>query len=392
MRFHNPAIVFGGGINGLGITRNLGSAGVDVYCVVEEVNPVVFSRHCHKHSLIANFTERKSQIKSFLKEFSKKTPFRPVIFATDDIGTLVLSDLKSEMKDDYDLVMPDRKVAEKLVIKNKFYESLNQNNVPHPKVFIPTGIHESKTLRGELEYPIFIRPSISQHFSKLFGKKGFVANSDQELLRYSTIVSKFKIDIMLQEIVPGPDTNIYGISGFFNRQSKPLAFFAYHRLKTWPPVFGNSSLMESVPLRKLPLLKETITRYLQSIGYYGIMDAEFKLDPRDNRFKLLEINARSWWQNSFPTKCGLNIILKAYLDAVGEEIEYSEVYTTGLKWINFVDYVHSSVLDRKIVEREWIRSFKLVRDFAYFDVADPLPFATEMLLAGFRFLSQNWIG
>ena len=389
MKFSNPAIVFGGGINGLGITRNLGGAGVDVYCVVEGVDPVVFSRHCHKHFLIPHLTQGKNNIQSLLRELSKRVTSRPVIFATDDIGTLILSDLKSEMKDDYYFVMANREVAEKLVIKTKFYESLIENNVPYPKVFVPRGIRELETLSKEFEYPIFIRPSMSQHFSTLFRKKGFVANSYQELHRYFSIASKYKIDVMLQEIVPGPDTNQYGISGFFNKQSKPSAFFAYHRLKSWPLSFGNSSLMESVSLTELPILKETIVRYLESLRYYGIMDAEFKLDPRDNRFKLLEINARSWWQNSFPTKCGLNIVFKAYLDAIGEETEYSEAYSIGLKWIEFVSYVRSSIFDKKITQLDWIKSLKRVRDFSFLDVADPLPYVPGMLLMGFRFVSQK---
>ncbi len=389
MKFDNPAIVFGGGINGLGITRNLGRAGVDVYCVVDGADPVVFSRHCRKHFLIPNLTQRKNQIESLLKELSKKITSRPVIFATDDIGTLILSDLKSEMKDDYYFVMPDRKVAEKLVMKAKFYESLNQNDVPHPKVFVPKGIGELKILSKDLEYPIFIRPSVSQNFSTLFRKKGFVANSDRELLKYFTIASEHKIDVMLQEIIPGPDINIYGISGLFDRQSKPLAFFAYQRLKAWRPVFGNNSLIESVSLVKLSPLKETISRYLENLGYYGIMEAEFKLDPRDNRFKLLEINARSWWQNSFPTKCGLNIIFKAYIEAIGEQTEYSEAYSCGLRWINLLHYIGSSVLDKEIAKTEWIKSFKRIRDFAYFDVSDPLPYVPAMLLEGSRFIHSK---
>lgn len=390
MRFNNPAIVFGGGINGLGVTRNLGRVGVDVYCVVEGVNPVVFSRYCHKHFLIPNFAQGKNQFRFLLKELSKKTTSRPVIFATCDISTLILSDLKREMKDDYCFVMPDRKVAEKLVMKTKFYESLIQNNVLHPKVFVPKGIRELKILSKELVYPIFIRPSISQDFSTLFHKKGFLANSDRELLRYFTIASEHKIDVMLQETVPGPDTNIYGISGFFNRQSKPLAFFAYRRLKAWPPVFGNNSLMESISLSELSYPKEIITRYLERLGYYGIMEAEFKLDPRDSRFKLLEVNARSWWQNSFPTKCGLNIVLKAFLDAIGEETEYSEAYTIGLKWVEFVSYLRSSVFDKKITRCDWIKSLKHVRDFSYFDISDPFPYVSGMLLMGFRFAQQKW--
>jgi len=34
-----PAIVFGGGIDGLGVARNLGREGIDVYSVVDCIDP-----------------------------------------------------------------------------------------------------------------------------------------------------------------------------------------------------------------------------------------------------------------------------------------------------------------------------------------------------------------
>ena len=37
---------------------------------------------------------------------------------------------------------------------------------------------------------------------------------------------------------------------------------------------------------------------------------------------VLESDDRSWFQNSFPTRCGPNTILKAYLDAVGTTTPY----------------------------------------------------------------------
>jgi len=389
IKFNVPAIVLGGGINGLGIVRNLGKEGIDVYCVVDRIDPVAFSKYCRKHFVIPDFRERKDLIKSFLTEFSKQIKNRVVVFSTDDVCTLVLSDLQCEMKDDYYFVVPEREVAEKLVVKRKFYESLIRNKVPHPRVIIPTKVDDVKSVGKEFEYPIFIRPSISQYFSKVFRKKGFVANSERELTEYYHLASKHEIDVIFQEIVPGHDRNIYGVSGFFDRRSKPLALFAYRRLRGWPLMFGTNSLIESVALSKLPSLKENTIRYLAGLGYYGIMEAEFKQDPRDGIFKLLEINARSWWQNSFPTKCGLNIILKAYLYAIGEKVEYSENYTTGVKWINFLNDIRSSIWSKEIMKKGWMSSLTKVRDWAFFDNSDPLPFAFNFLCESHELLFSH---
>lgn len=369
--FEVPAIVLGGGINGLGMVRNLGKSGVPVFCVCKTVDPAFFSRYCLKRFLIHSFEE--DALRRFLREFSKKETARPVVFSTDDIGTLALSRLQGDIKDDFELVVPRKEAAERLIIKRKFYEFLAENDIPHPQVVIPSDVNDLKRVKKELGYPVFVRPSLSPIFNTLFHKKGFLAYSENELIRFCDLTRKNNIDVIFQEIIQGPDSGIYGIAGYFDKRSRPVALFAYHRLRGWPPVFGNNSLIESVALSTIQSAKETATKCLSQLGYHGVMEAEFKLDPRDNRFKMLEINARSWWQNSFPTKCGLNIIFKAYLDAIGEHSEYSESYLTGLKWINFLTDLPSSILTNEIATKTWVHSLRMIRDEAFFDPRDPIP-------------------
>ena len=98
-KFMMPAIVFGGGITGLAISRNLGISGVAVYCVADGIDASIFSKFCKKHFIIPNFRERNDLIRLFLKIFSENSLSQAVVFATDDISTLLLSDLKSEIED-----------------------------------------------------------------------------------------------------------------------------------------------------------------------------------------------------------------------------------------------------------------------------------------------------
>ena len=377
--FKEPAIVFGGGMNGLGVVRNLGNAGIKVYCVTERVDLAAFSRRCHKRIVIPNFRERKDLVKSFLENFSRKTSSRPVIFATDDIGTLMLSELASCLRDDYSFVVPNREVAETLVVKNKFYDSLTKTAIPFPHIYTLDEFGGMENLKRKVHYPLFIRPSVSPRFSRVFKRKGFIVANEEELDYYYGLALRQKIDVMFQEIVFGPDTCQYGINGLFGRSGEPLAFFAYHRLRGWPVMFGNSSLMESRPLSELSKMLNSLITYLRSIGYYGVMDAELRKDTRDNQFKLIEVNARSWWQNSFPTKCGQNLIFKAYLDAIGQRITPSEKYAVGIKWVDALSDLRSSIQGGEIMRLKWFRSLKSIRDFAFFDLSDPLPFLSRPL-------------
>jgi predicted ATP-grasp superfamily ATP-dependent carboligase len=192
--------------------------------------------------------------------------------------------------------------------------------------------------------------------------------------------SKYKIDTIIQEVISGGDKNLYGVAGYFDRKGLPKALFAYRRLRGWPPMFGTNSLMESIPISDVTSIKETAETYLHQLGYHGIMEAEFKRDPRDGFFKLLEINARSWWQNSLPTRCGINIVFISYLDAIGKEIEYTQEYEGGVKWIHFLNDLRSSIkTSNNMTIKEWVSSLHGIKDWAYFSADDPIPWITNPL-------------
>ena len=61
-----------------------------------------------------------------------------------------------------------------------------------------------------------------------------------------------------------------------------------------------------------------------------MFSAEFKLDPRDGRFKLLEVNTRPWWYVDFAARCGVDVCTMAYRDALGEGVDTVESYRTGV--------------------------------------------------------------
>jgi D-aspartate ligase len=376
-KFKVPAIVLSGGsINALGIARNLGRNKVDVYCVDEEKNESMFSKYCKRYFTIPEIQRDSERLRSFLVQFQKKTSSSVVIFSASDIACLNLSSLKDEMVGNLHLIIPSKEVIETLVNKKKFYQSLDKHMIPHPKTYFPESLDNVEKISKNVDYPLYIRPSISQIFVRRFREKGFIAKSEEELIRCCALLMDSGIDFVIQEIIPGPATNLFGICGYFNNHSNPVGLFAYRRLREWPHKFGTNSLVESVSISDVSSIKDITVNYLHNIGYYGLMEAEFKKDPRDGVFKFLEVNARSWWQNSFPTKCGINLVLMAYLDTIGREIYHQENYKVGAKWINFTNDLLSVMKmfkNKNMTIIRWFSSLRMINDCAYFSVDDPLP-------------------
>jgi predicted ATP-grasp superfamily ATP-dependent carboligase len=138
---------------------------------------------------------------------------------------------------------------------------------------------------------------------------------------------------MLQEYVPGPPASHYFLDGFVDAKGNVRGMLARRRLRMHPPDFGNSTHLESVPLRDVSAALTTLERLLARARYRGIFSAEFKQDARDGRFKVLEVNVRPWVFVEYTARCGVNVCAMAYGDALGLEVQPSASYRIGRRLV-----------------------------------------------------------
>lgn len=381
--FKNPAIVLGGGTTtGLGAIRCLGRSGVEVYYLGEDKEIAVYSKYCKKYFILPRISHDKSELAKALLKIRDQTRDTPVLFPSSDSYALNLSDLIDKLNG-YHLPAPKSDVIKILINKRKFYQSLVEYKIHHPTTRFPENLEDLTKTAKQMSYPVFIKPSISHAFAKHYHRKGFLAHSQRELLRYWTSIKKTGFDALVQEIVPGPPASHAFLDGYCDKHSNPKALFARRRLRMWPLAFGNSSLCTSIPVSEIAPLKETLFRYLKSINYHGIFSAEFKRDERDGVFKLLEINSRtSAWFNTLSAKCGVNLMLIAYLDAIGVTTEYTEEYEANVKWVFLTADVRASTklyLNGDMTLRKWISSMQGKKDYLSYAKDDLRPFITNLL-------------
>lgn len=357
----DPVIVLGGGLTGLGLARVLGRRGIDIYLVVDEKDEAIFSKYCKKTFIASRMRWDQKVLKNLLKMIGRSLGRRAVVYPTSDLDALNLSELKEDLPDDYHFVVGDKEPVEILVNKSKFYRALDRHRIDYPVTFFPENLEDVQRIGARLIYPIFIRPSISHLFNKTFitEGKGFFAYSLRELKHYYQLATRYGVEVMFQEIIPGPPSNSYQFEGYYNIEHRPTVLFARQRLRIWPPDFGNSTLCVSIPLTIIGDEKKKVNDFIHKIGYQGLMSAEFKKDARDGRLKFLEVNARAWWHFWLSAECGADIVFSSYLDAIGEKTEYIEDYETGLKSIYlFPDLMASAnmFINGNLGFPEWVRS------------------------------------
>ncbi|HVT90468.1 MAG TPA: hypothetical protein VHD56_16560 [Tepidisphaeraceae bacterium] len=147
--------------------------------------------------------------------------------------------------------------------------------------------------------------------------------------------------MMIQEIIPGPDSNIYQCMVYIDGSGQIRARFMMRKLRQNPPQFGVARVAVSCQL--IALLVDYTTRMARSIGFTGIWATEFKLDARDGQFKLIEINGRMPRWNWLAAYCGVNIPWLAYCDAHAIESVQQPSYETDVHWIELAKDVSLSI-------------------------------------------------
>jgi predicted ATP-grasp superfamily ATP-dependent carboligase len=373
-----PALIIGDDIsNTLGIARNLGREGVPVYRLGATNNKTLHSRYIQSTFVAPNIDSYPDE--EYIAELvraARHIDCKPVVFPVSDLHVLRLAKNAASLAGHFHLLTSKVETTETLVNKRKFYETLENNGILHPKAYFPGDGLDFESLAETIGYPVLLKPEISPLFYQQFQCKVFVANDKSELRRHLKTLESSKSSMMIQEIVPGGADCLRGCAGF-KSGSKTLVF-CFRRLREYPSGFGAGSCQESIP----SFIGQTrLMEYLDQINYTGIFEAEFKLDPRDGNYKLIEINARSWWQNTHPTISGMNIIKAAYDYAAGQPVQEDDRYRIGTKWIHlYNDYF--AARNEGLSLLSWLRSIRGERTFdiwAFDDVRPMLSFVYNMV-------------
>jgi len=141
-----------------------------------------------------------------------------------------------------------------------------------------------------------------------------------------------------------------------------------------------------------PEIEELSERFLKAINFYGIVEVEFKQDHRDGKFKLLDVNARTWGFHSLGTPAGVDFPYLLFADQIGQEVEPSRA-RAGVGWLRLVADVPtaaSDILQGHLKLTDYFQSLKRTRVESVFASKDPLPSIAEIVLLPY-FITKKFI-
>lgn len=168
-------------------------------------------------------------------------------------------------------------------------------------------------------FPVVLKPAERTVENAFTLAKAWRANDRASLLaRYDEAAALVGADaIVLQELIPGDGTKQFSYAAVFDR-GRPVAELTARRRRQYPIEFGyTSTFVETVDCAEVA---QAGRRFLASCNYTGIAEVEFKLDGRDGRYKILDVNARIWSWAALGAAAGVDFAHILWRLACGEPL------------------------------------------------------------------------
>jgi D-aspartate ligase len=259
------------------------------------------------------------------------------------------------------------------------YRLAEKIGLPIPKTWCPRTVEELGKI--DAEFPLGVKPAVKEDFFYATKAKAWRVNNRKELadLFQQATLHSGSNEVLVQEIIPGDGTCQFSSCLLF-KNGKSIASMEAQRWRQHPPEFGRAATyVESLDR---PDLKEMSIRFLKEINYYGLAEVEYKLDPRDGKLKLLDVNARTWGFHALGSPAGVDFPYLLFADQVGQEIEECRG-RAGVGWIRMVTDIPSCVLGLINGHLKWTdytRSLSHVGIESVFSSEDLLPSIAEIAL------------
>ncbi len=377
VRFMDPsvrrtgAIVIGGNYRGLGIVRSLGRRGIPVWVLKDEHRIASTSRYaCHSEGWPAS---PEADQRDYLLDLGTRYQLDGwAIFPTTDESAAMVAHHHSALAERFRLTSPEWDVMRWAYDKRLTYRLAGELQIDHPSTCYPT----SRTVVEQLDcaYPVILKPAIKDQVNRFTIEKAWQINDRQSLLRRYDEARELVEPgvIMVQEMIPGNGESQFSYAALCE-EGRPLASLVARRARQYPLDFGRASTyVETVDQPDVERLAE---RLLAAMAYTGLVEVEFKRDPRDGRFKLLDVNARVWGWHTLGRRAGLDFPYLTWAFVQGDPVRRIRA-RPGARWVRLTTDFPSAILAIRrggLTPRGYLRSFRWPLEFAIFATDDPLP-------------------
>ena len=332
-----PPVVLLGGIS---LVRSLGLARIPAIVATSDPDePALASRHCSGRLLLPPMKEPQAVVDRLValgEALSGRLGRRvPLMYGSDDALELIYAH-RERLQRYFLFPLGDRRVASSLIAKDRFQKLAESRGLPVP-ASLRWGGTEAGSLRAHAG-PVLVKPSIKTDWhhtvlcQRLFGGDGKarIFESGAEAAAHPD-VARFHDQLTFQQYISGGDTDLWSFHGLADARGEVLASFVGRKVRTFPTLTGESAFIEMAHDESLTELGREVAR---RCPLRGVFKMDFKRDPRDGRWYLLEINARYNLWHYLGARNGINLMAAAYDFLVDRKPPAPVRYATRYRWLS----------------------------------------------------------
>ncbi len=374
----DKVIVLGAGYGALAVVKALAKEGINVTLLFTNSDDHArFSRFVTKRVRSPDPIDNSAKLLDILMD-PKQNGDKQLLIPTLDEYVIFISQNRTELKKRYVFTVQDWGVTSRIINKNLLYCHAVELGIPTPKYFIPNSVRFLEERRNRFFYPCILKPTDTHLFDRIYGRKNFMVYDYGELVDRFIDIQRHNLNVMISEIIPGEDSSIFSYRSYIDSQGDLLAEMCTQKLRQYPPCFGQGSLVRTVPM--MAEIRGQALRLLRCLSYRGESSTEFRLDYRDNQYKLMEINVRPVVTEWLFVKAGINFPYLTYLDLIENTRNSPQHYCHELYWIhNYWELVNfiRHLMTGNLKLGEFLRPYWKKKVFAVPFSDDPVHFLIE---------------
>jgi predicted ATP-grasp superfamily ATP-dependent carboligase len=295
-----------------------------------------------------------------------------LLFPTDDHAVGLISRHHEALGSQYRISVLPWDQLRYLCDKRLLHHTAQELGIAQPWTAWPRSKEELRKL--DCPFPVILKPATRLRRNSLAVPKAWrVVDRASLLARFdeaSALVGPG--NLMVQEIIPGVGEGQISYAAVC-RDGCPLASIVAREKRQYPREFGQfSTFVESV---QEPKVIRSAVRLLTSLRFTGLVEIEFKQDPREGEFKLLDVNPRVWGWHTLSRRAGVDFPHLLWLLVHGQT--FPAVHgRSGVRWMHTtadLPVALREILKGRLSLRSYLRSLQHPRESALFAWDDPAP-------------------
>ncbi len=353
------------------LVRALGLAGITSAYVGPPDASARFSRHVSTVVPWKDPWSSQDALVPVLLELARTEPGPMVLYPQTDAALLTVSRHREELGAAFRFVLAEAELTEQLVDKRRFHQLATRLDLPVPPAVSLRAEPREPRPALELPFPVVVKPLTRAGEWDAAGGygKAVEVRGEAEWAALWERCSAVGMGLIVQRLVPGPETAIESYHAYVDRAGTTAGEFTGRKIRTFPVRFGFSTAVE---ITDLPDVADLGRRVLAELGLTGVAKVDFKRDA-GGALHLLEVNPRYTLWHYPAAIAGVNIPALVHADLTGLPRPAGRRATRPVAWCKPLTDLRAARAEGTSA-LAWLRWVRRCQALSGLSRHDPLPF------------------